>query len=57
MMSNFSMKAICKKTGREETIHCIDNYFGKSEYGYNAHGSYHVMREDEFRILFKLEGK
>lgn len=55
-MSSFSMKAKHKNTGEVVRVWCLDDCFGKHEYGYSVNGG-EPMREDDFAKEYTREEK
>jgi hypothetical protein len=52
-MSHFHMTARHKETGDIDDITCLDNFFGKRQYGYKMSNGY-VMNETEFKKQFEM---
>lgn len=55
-MSSFSIKARHKKTREMHEIWCIDDYFGRHQYGYIPNNPGGVwMNEKEFKAIYERE--
>ena len=52
-MSSFGIRARHKVTGIIRNVGCIDDYFGKHNYGYLIDGCY--LTEDQFYEQYSLE--
>jgi len=53
-MSNYTVKAKDKKTGEVVDVHCLDDFYGKHEYGYQVEGSNFVMDSKAFNNMFEI---
>lgn len=57
-MSSYTIKARNKQTGEVHTVWCIDDYFGRHQYGYSVLGRTgqegdNALTEEEFEATYE----
>lgn len=52
-MSSFKTKFRNKSTGEIHEVLCLDDYFGRHNYGYELVGASRVLGEDEFKHQYE----
>ena len=53
-MSNFEATCKNRKTGEISSVICIDDYFGKHQYGYKVDDNIHIYNEEYFSKHYEL---
>jgi len=54
-MSSFKINARCKTTDELHEVWCLDDYFGRHQYGYLIGGGDKALREVEFYNQYEPE--